>query len=319
LSYNGSIFLKNKQVFRTFLKSSTQKKMKRNALDVLKSYILITPALVMVGVFLLLPMTQNIYYSFFEYDGYSEPFFIGMENYSELFTDSDFLRSLINTFIWVFFTLCFPVFGGLLIAVFIRNLKFQNLFKSVFYLPLTISFVSTAVIWRYMYSLDLGVINTLLSTLFSRKVEIAWLTDVPLNTFSLIISWTWQQLGTNMVLFLMGLTTIPRSPVEAATIDGANRWQTFIHVTLPMLKPITTVVVAMAIVNSFKVFDLIYVMTNGGPYHSSETLTLTMFKKAFVLSRMGYGSAVSIVLSLFVIGFTGIYILISRKKDQLHY
>ncbi len=293
--------------------------MNTQSAETIKSYALIAPAFGFVCVLLLVPIVQNVYYSFFEYDGFSKPYFVGLENYAELLTDSEFLGSLFNTFIWVAFTLCFPVFGGLLIAIFIRNLLFQNLFKTIFYLPLTISFVSTAVMWKYMYSLELGVVNTLLSSILGRKITIGWLTEVPLNTFSLIFAWTWQQLGTNMVLFLMGLTTIPKSPVEAAIMDGANSWQTFWHVTLPMLKPITTVVVTMAIVNSFKVFDLIYVMTNGGPYHSSETLTLTMFKKAFVLSRMGYGSAISIVLSMFVIIFSGAYILRSKKKDQLHF
>ncbi len=127
--------------------------------------------------------------------------------------------------------------------------------------------------------------------------KLSWLTDVPLNTFAMIIAWTWQQLGTNMVMFLMGLGTIPRDPIEACLIDGANAWQTFRHVKFPMLAPITTVVITMAMVNSFKVFDIIWVMTRGGPYSSSETLAVSMFRETFTLFNMGYGAAISVVLS----------------------
>ena len=241
------------------------------------SYLYIAPAFILVFFFLLIPMFQNIYYSFFKWDGISPPIFNGFNNYIQLFKDTYFLTSFSNTIIWVIFTLIFPVFGGLLIAVFLRGIKFGNFFKSIFYIPITISFVATGIIWNYMYSRQVGVINSLLNLFGIEKIS--WLVNVPLNTFSLLITWTWQQLGVNMVLFLMGLTSIPVEQTEAATIEGASKWQTFIHVTFPMLRPITTVVITMAVANSFKVFDLIYVMTRGGPYRSSETLAITMFLK----------------------------------------
>jgi multiple sugar transport system permease protein len=122
-----------------------------------------------------------------------------------------------------------------------------------------------------------------------------------------------------MVLFLMGLTAIPVEQTEAAMIEGASKWQTFIHVTFPMLRPITTVVVVMATANSFKVFDLIYVMTRGGPYRSSETLAVTMFRETFTMSNMGYGAAVSIVLSIVVVAVSAFYLRSMLKKDLLYY
>ncbi len=282
------------------------------------SYLFILPAFLLVVIFLLVPMVQNVYYSFFDWDGISQPVFSGLENYKTFFKDSNFLVSFLNTLIWVGATLVFPVLGGLLIAVFIRGLKFEVLYKSIFFIPLTISFVSTGAIWSYMLSRDLGVINMCLS-LFGKEVKIAWLTGVPLNTFAMIMAWTWQQLGTNMVMFLMGLTTIPRDPVEASIIDGANKWQTFRHVTVPMLRPITTVVITMAVVNSFKTFDIIYVITRGGPYRSSETLAITMFRETFTSFRMGYGAAIAVLLSIIVIGVSASYIKGMTKKDQLYY
>ncbi|HHT79520.1 MAG TPA: sugar ABC transporter permease [Actinobacteria bacterium] len=281
------------------------------------SYLYILPSFLLVFLLLLVPMFQNIYYSFFQWNGIAEPIFNGFSNYIQLFKDSNFFTSLINTVLWVVITLIFPVFGGLLIAVFLRGIKFGNFFKSIFYIPITISFVATGIIWNYMYSRQIGVLNTFLDLIGVNKIS--WLVNVPLNTFSLLITWTWQQLGINMVLFLMGLTSIPVEQTEAATIEGASKWQTFIHVTFPMLRPITTVVIVMATANSFKVFDLIYVMTRGGPYRSSETLAVTMFRETFTMSNMGYGAAISVVLSIIVVAISAIYLRTMVKKDLLYY
>jgi multiple sugar transport system permease protein len=263
-------------------------------------------------------MFQNIYYSFFEWDGIKTPVFIGFQNYLSTISDNNFLISLRNTLIWVGFTLVFPVMGGLLIAVFIKGIVLENFFKSIFFIPITISFVATGIIWNYMFSREMGVINNFLPLIGIHK-KISWLTEVPLNTFALLVGWTWQQLGINMVLFLMGLVTIPKDQTEAAMIDGANRWQLFLHVTFPMLRPITTIVITMAMVNSFKAFDIIYVMTRGGPARTSETLAVTMFRETFTLFRMGYGAAISVILSVIVIAVSAVYIKRMTRKDLLYY
>jgi ABC-type sugar transport system permease subunit len=281
------------------------------------SYLFILPAFLLVFIFLIIPVLQTFYYSFLEWDGIKEPVFIGFSNYLRIFSDDNFIVSFRNTIIWVIFTLIFPFAGGLLIAVFVKGLALENFFKSIFYIPITISFVATGIIWTYMFSRELGVLNNIIEVFGIDKIS--WLTNVPLNTFAMLIAWTWQTLGINMVLFLMGLATIPTEQIEAAMLDGASKWRTFIHVTFPMLRPITTIVITMAIVNSFKAFDLIYVMTRGGPYNSSETLAVTMFRETFTLSRLGYGSAISIILSVIVIAVSAIYIKRMASKDMLYY
>ena len=199
-------------------------------------------------------------------------------------------------------------------------MKGGNLYKAVFFLPLTLSFVSTGIIWMNFFSSNNGVLNTILSLLSEGgKVKISWLASVPLNTISMLVAWTWQQVGISMVLFLMGLTTIPNDPIEAAIIDGANQWQTFVHVIFPMLKPITTIVITQALVNSFKTFDLIYVITRGGPYRSSETLAVTMYRETFTMFNLGYGSAISVILSVIIIGVSGWYVRNQMSRDMLHY
>jgi multiple sugar transport system permease protein len=182
-------------------------------------------------------------------------------------------------------------------------------------MPLAISFVSVGAIWWYMYSRDYGVINQLLGALgLPNKIE--WLYDIPLNNFSLLFAWSWQQLGGNLVLFLMGLTSVPSEQIEASRLDGCNRWQTFIHITFPLLKPITTVVIGMAIVNSFKAFDLIYIMTRGGPVRSSETLAVTMFVESFQRNHQGFGAAVGVFLTLLILPITAVYMKATSRVDN---
>lgn len=288
--------------------------------DKISSYLLIMPALLFVVIFLLYPMMDNIYISFFKFSGFGKPVFIGLKNYTHAFQDTNFILSFTNTLIWVVFTLAVPVIGSLIIAVFLKNMMGGNFYKAIFFLPLTLSFVSTGIIWMNVFSSNNGVLNTILM-FFSGgdKVTISWLARVPLNTLSMLVAWTWQQLGTSMVLFLMGLTTIPNDPIEAAIIDGASKWQAFVHVIFPMLKPITTVVITQALVNSFKTFDLIYVITRGGPYRSSETLAVTMFRETFTMFNLGYGSAISVILSVIIIIISGWYVSKQMSRDMLHY
>ena len=287
-----------------------------NLFKVINNYMLCIPALLFVIVFLFVPVIENIYYSFFKWDGLSEPIFIGLKNYIKVLADYSFISSFFNTVIWVIFTLIFPVFGGLLIAYYIRGLKFENFYKTIIYVPFTISFVATGVIWTYLYGRDLGVLNGILALFGVDKIN--WLTNYPLNNFSLIVAWTWQQMGVNLVLYLMGLSTIPKEPVESAMIEGASKFQIFIFIIIPMLKPISVVVITMAMVNSFKVFDLIYVVTRGGPAKTTETLAITMFRESFVMFNMGYGSAISIILTLIILFISFMYMKRSLSSETVH-
>jgi multiple sugar transport system permease protein len=281
-------------------------------------YVFAFPALAMVTLICLVPVIQNIYLSFFESNGISPKIFIGFGNYVRFFKDEVFLRSLLNSILWVAFTLVTSVTFGLLLAVFVKGIKGEKFFRSIFFAPLTISFVSVGAIWTYMFSRDYGVINEILS-MCGGVTRPAWLFSIPLNTVSMMIAWAWQQLGYNLVMFLAGLTSIPSEPLEASMIDGCNKWQQFIYVIFPMLKPVTTVVVGMAIVNSFKVFDIIYLMTRGGPIRSSETLAVTMFVEGFQRSNRGYGAAIGVLLSFIMLPISIAYIRSMRKTEQVSY
>jgi ABC-type sugar transport system permease subunit len=282
----------------------------------LTAYLYLVPALAFVGFFLLAPMVRTFFYSFTDYRGLVSFHRVGLENYVTFLNDPAFLRSFINTLVWVVATLAFPVLGGLLLAVIVRGVALEELYKSVIFLPLTISFVTTGIIWGWMFSSQLGVINRLLEAVGLAWLRQSWLAQYPLNTFAMIVAWTWQSTGLNMVLFLMGLTTMATEPLEAAMIDGASPSTVFLRVVLPMLRPITTVVVGIALINSFKVFDLIYVMTNGGPARRSEVLAVTMFRESFTQFRMGYGAAISIVLAVLVLLVSTLYVRQMALKEE---
>lgn len=278
-------------------------------------YLFAFPAVALISFMFIVPMVQNLYLSVFRADGIMLKEFIGLGNYIQMVKDENFLNSILNSLLWVVFTIVFSVGFGLLIAVFVKGISGEGIFKSVFFMPLTISFVSVGAIWTYMYSKEYGVFNELLHLLGS-QAKIDWLYSIPLNNISLLIAWSWQQLGYNLVMFLMGLTSLPSEQIEASRIDGCNKWQTFVHVTFPMLKPITTVVVGMAIVNSFKTFDLIYLMTRGGPIRSSETLAVTMFVESFQRSNQGYGAAIGVFLTLLILPITAVYLKSTAAVDH---
>lgn len=273
----------------------------------LDAYLYLLPAVLFVGIFLLYPAAYTFYASLTDWDGLNPPLYIGFDNYARFFDDPVFKTSFSNTLIWVIATILFPVLWGLGMAVLVSRIRFEGVFKTIFYLPYAISATSTSVMWAFMLSPN-GFINAALHQVGLDDWARSWLISPPWHTYMMIAAYTWQSAGTNMVLFLVGLQTIPAEPVEAAKIDGANGWQVFRHVVFPLLTPITSVIVTLAVINSFKVFDLIWVMTQGGPYRSSETLVVTMYRELFVAFDLGYGAAVASLLSLIVFVFSAVYL-----------
>ncbi len=278
------------------------------------NYFYVLPALIFVLCFLIAPVIFVIIASFTDWDLLHPMNFVGIKNYIKIFTDPNLLISTRNTLIWVVMILAVPMVLGLLLAVFIKSVWFSNKIKAVFYIPLAMSGAGIGIIWNWIFSRS-GLINSALISLGVMTVPTSWLLNIPQNTFSMITAVTWQVTGLNMVLFLMGLQNIPNEILEASKIDGSNDWQNFIHIILPLLKPITTIVIILNIIGSFKVFDIIWVMTAGGPARGSETLAVSMFKESFSLYRMGYGSAIAVLLSLiiFIVG-VGYLRIVGREK-----
>jgi len=186
---------------------------------------------------------------------------------------------------------------GLLIAVLSHGLSRAGLFRLPFLIPYAISGVAVGVIWSFILQTD-GALSQALEFMNLPGSELRWLLDGPLNTFVMIVAASWQGVGVNALLFGIGLQSIPKEPLEAARVDGASGFTLFRTMTWPMLAPLTTVVVGLAIVGSLKTFDVVWAMTQGGPGRVSETLALTMYRETFVNNDYGVGAAVALFLTV---------------------
>jgi len=279
-------------------------------------FLYLLPMFVLVGVFLLYPALDTAWVSFTDWNGLTAPAFVGLRNYGALVTDPAFTTSFINTMLWVFGVLVLQVVLGLAVAVALNGRRGGEFLKTVLYLPSTVSAAATGVIWFFLFDPTEGIVNVTLHFVHLGGLVQNWLATPPLNTYAMIVASTWQGLGPTMLLLLVGLQNIPRDPLQAAMIDGAGGWRLFWHMTLPLLRPMLTVVVGIALINSFKVFDLIWVMTQGGPYRSSETLAVTMYREAFVGFKLGYGASVAIVLSLIVLVLSIFYLRSMFGRDK---
>lgn len=279
----------------------------------LEPYLYLLPGLLLVGGLLHYSVLQTFGVSFTNWNLISPPQFTGIDNYINVVRDPTFVRSLTNTLMWTGGSLLLPVAGGLILAVFLERIPGQRVIKVMIYLPATLAATVVAVIWSYVYSSN-GVLNEGLRWIGLDSLTQPWLVHAPTNTLAMIVTSTWRLLGPSLILFLVGLQTIPTELIEAAKIDGAGGWTLFRRMKLPLLRPITTVVVTMSVINSFTTFDLVWIMTQGGPGRSSETLAVTMYRQAFVMWNMGYAAAVAVILSSIVLVFSITYLRTTFKR-----
>jgi multiple sugar transport system permease protein len=256
----------------------------------------IAPGVLLVAVLLYLPLLWTTFLSLTEYNGLGDPEWIGLENYVEMFDDPGFVGSVLNTLLWVAGTLLVPVGIGLGVALLTWNLKGGTWLRLPFLIPYALSGIGVGVIWSFILSGD-GALDQALAA-FGVDDTPRWLVDAPLNTVVMILATAWQGVGVNALLFTIGLQSIPREPLEAARMDGANGLRLFRSILWPMLRPLTAVVVGLSIVASLKTFDIVQGMTKGGPGRDSETLALTMYKETFVNSEYGLGSAIAVFLTV---------------------
>jgi ABC-type sugar transport system permease subunit len=271
-------------------------------------------------IIVIIPLFSSFYYSFTDWNGFrQQPDWIGFANYAKIFQDSLFINAIKNTIIWMAAAVILPVGGGLTLALLLHEGVWgANFYKSLFYLPICLSLAVIGQVWIWIYQPDWGLINTVLRGLNLDKLTIAWLANSKTALGSVIIAWSWQQIGLAMVIFLAGLTSIPSELTEAAEIDGASYMQSLRHVVVPLLSPATVVVVALSIINSLKSFDVVYMMTKGGPFHTTDTLAMFMYNESFQKYYMGYGSAIAVVLFLIAMVIIVFYFRQVRKLEHLY-
>lgn len=269
------------------------------------AWLFILPCLLGLAVFTYLPTLASFTLSFTYWNLLGAPRFVGVENYLDILSDPLFWQTFFNTVAFVVFVTLFEVGLGLFLAVQLNRLAAGTaLFRTGYFLPVITPMVSVALVWGWLYEPEVGAINQLLSWLSGQHVVINWLNDPNTALFSVIILQVWKSVGYNVVLFLAGLQGVPASVYDSAQLDGASPWQTFWRITLPLVTPTLFFVAMMSMINSFQVFDSIYLLTEGGPQHSTELMVYWMFKNAFEFYKVGPACAIAYVIFLVILALT---------------
>lgn len=270
--------------------------------------LLILPALIGTLIFIVIPVVFSFGLSFCEWDLLSDVRFAGLKNYFELLTSPNFALILKNTFVFaISVTLIAVVIPIILAAVLNNKIRGSEFFKTAYFLPFITPMIVIAIIWEWIFDPNFGLLNYLL------KTHINWLYDTKTALFALIIVSTWKLIGYNMVILLSGFSTISQNIYESAKIDGASPLNTFFKITLPLLSPTIFFVVIITTISSFQVFDLIYLMTQGGPMDSTNVLVYWIYKNAFEFFNIGAASAGAYILFVIVFVLTVIQWNIRKK------
>jgi multiple sugar transport system permease protein len=267
-------------------------------------YLFIAPAFFIVMAFQLLPAIAGILLSFTRYSGIQPPEWRGLQNYERMFQDELFWNGVGVTLYYVLGTVIPSTLLalGMAMALNTRWVWFKGIVRSVYFLPSVISLVTIALVWQWMLNPSIGLANELLALVGLPKQQ--FLADPNQAMPIMIVVGIWRAVGFNMVIYLAGLQGIDRSYYEAALVDGANNWRLFRHITWPLLWPTTFFIVAINVIAGFQLFDLVQVMTNGGPIHVTRVLVLYLYNRAFSDLLFGYGSAMAVALFLLMLGFT---------------
>jgi ABC-type sugar transport system permease subunit len=289
-------------------------------------YLFLVAPLLLYLVWIIGPMLYTFYLGLTDWDGVSpEAKYIGLENFQDLFgslgkrVPSAFQYSLANNLKWLLTFITVPVAIGLTLAVLLnRDVKGDRYFKMGIFLPQVLSLPVIALIWSFgIYNPRAGLINQVLTSLGVADPP-GWLADRQLVIWAIIAAAAWRQIGYIMILYVAGLKNVDPTLLDAARVDGASGWQTFWRVVFPLLAPVTTIVVVISIIDSLRSFDMVWVMTKGGPANSSSVLAVMMYIEAFNNYKMGLGAAIAVVL--FGISLVFIVAYLTRvMKDELEY
>lgn len=281
------------------------------------AWLFLTPPLLAYGAVVLVPAVTSFYQSFTNAStlgGSSQT--VGLANYERLFGDSVFWNALGVTGIWTVIAVTVPIALALVLALALNRLtRFARVVKSLFFLPLALSLVVVGQVWIWILKPDDGLVNLVFKAVGLPELSHAWLADSNTALLGVLTAWSWQQIALGMIIFLAGLTAVSSELTEAATMDGANRWHRFVHVTWPALTPALVVVVSLALINALKSFDIVYVMTTGGPFRATETLALFSYRVAFNTYDAGYSSAAAVVLFVLTTLIIGLFFAWTNRLE----
>jgi ABC-type sugar transport system permease subunit len=276
------------------------------------------PALLLYVIFFMYPFVQSVYISLTDWNGVSpEKTFIGFANYQRAFADDLMWLSLRNNLIWVIIGTVAPLALGLLLAVLLsaEHVKGRTFFRTVYFMPVMLSPVVVGIIWGWVYNPIYGMLNKFLDAIGLQEVSRGWLGDPNLAIFMVLVAAVWSYFGFCLVVLMAGMQNIDTSLYDAANIDGANAWQQFWNVTIPQLSSVLTMIIAYTMIGGFNVFDIVYVMTGGGPANSTELIATYTYRQSFQLNSIGYGAALSMVMTLISLVASVIFIRLREQAE----
>lgn len=272
------------------------------------------PAFILYGIFFLYPLFSGVLYSFTRWNGISfSKEFIGMENFKEIFSDKRFLDSLFFTFKYAILNVIFINILAFALALMLdRTVKGIGFLRSIFFMPNVISMVIVGFIWQFIFMNVVGEVSKFTGLSFLNQ---SWLGDPSITLYSVTLVSVWRGTGYMMIIYLAGLQTINSEIIDASRIDGASNWGKFIYIILPLMIPSINICLFMTIANSFKMFDLVFAMTRGGPGYATEVISLNIYNEAFLNDRYGYGIAKAVVLAIIIMIVTYIQLKALKKKE----
>lgn len=292
--------------------------MRRSKSDIMWGFLMIAPAIIGLIVLNIIPFFNSIFMSFMEHDGLSEPIFIGLDNYERMIKSKEVFGSIGNTLWYAFLSVPGGVFLGLVVAVLLNGkIKGKGLFRTIFFSPMVVAPAAVAMIWRWLFNTDFGILNYILSMVGIDKIK--WLTIPEMVIPSLAIVTIWSTMGHNLIILLAGLQGIPDYYYEAASIDGAGPFKKFFSITIPLVSPMLFFVLVTSTMSAIKQFDLFYVMLGASSPVASKTQTLLylFYNYAFRMNERGYASVIVImafVILLLITAFQFWY-----QKKWVHY
>ena len=297
-------------------------KNKRSVLKKIEPYLYILPALIVIFVCLFLPMFDSVKYSFTNWNPLKELKVTGFNNYIKLFHSDDFISSLKITFIWVVMSVVILPVTGLIYAVLVEyivhNRRLSAIMRTILFMPMMMSYVAIGLLWQMIYDPNLGLVNSFLNLfgLIDPVNPPVYLSNPSMALYYAFIPAIWQWSGFGMVMTTAAMMGISSDLTEAASIDGANRRQAFFYVVLPQLMPTVLAGAAINLIGGFKAFDIIYVMTAGGPRNSTRVTSILMYRTAFTENKYGYACSMAVVIFIISIFLTVIFNKFRRHVDE---
>lgn len=281
-------------------------------------YVYILPSVLLITFFSFIPIIYAFYYSFNDYNVMQPEVFVGLKNYNRLFSDPFVVAGIKNTLLLVAVVVPLQTVFSMMLASVIAARKrtlWIGFVKSTLFIPVISSMMLVGIVWKVILAVNGGIMNVILENIGLSPIN--WLGNKRLALISICIVTLWKNVGYYFVLYLAAILDIPKEYYEAATVDGANNWQQFKSITLPLLKPVTFLVVTVGAIWSFQIFDLVYIMTGGGPGTSTSTLVLAIYSTAFKSFRMGYGSAIAMLLFAIIIVMTILQKRLLSDKEEI--